>query len=107
MIALMMLAASVLFRFDKWHALEPELITECDTASCFTACDGSLLSAAGPVKRIWIGIDEITSVTRNAFIAVEDSRFYEHSGIDVKRVFGAALADLKAHRFVQGASTIS
>lgn len=107
MIALMMLAASALFRFDKWHALEPELITECDTASSFTACDGSLLSAAGPVKRIWIGIDEITSVTRNAFIAVEDSRFYEHSGIDVKRVFGAALADLKAHGFVQGASTIS
>ncbi len=107
LLAGMLFAVSAIFRFDKWHRLEPELMTECDAASSFIACDGTLLCALGPVKRIAVDIGALKPVTKNAFIAVEDSRFYEHGGIDVKRVFGAALADLKARRFVQGASTIS
>jgi membrane peptidoglycan carboxypeptidase len=42
-----------------------------------------------------------------AFLAVEDRRFYEHRGIDWQRVGGAVLADLRSHDFGEGFSTVS
>ncbi|HXV87363.1 MAG TPA: PBP1A family penicillin-binding protein, partial [Gemmatimonadales bacterium] len=42
-----------------------------------------------------------------AVLAVEDQRFYDHPGVDPARVVGAALANLRAGRIVQGASTIT
>ena len=45
--------------------------------------------------------------TKNAFIAVEDKRFYSHNGIDYKRIAGAVVADLKTKSKAQGASTIT
>lgn len=57
-------------------------------------------------KRIPIKLDELSETTKYAFISAEDARFYEHSGVDVIRVFGAAWADLKAMRLKEGASTI-
>ena len=44
---------------------------------------------------------------QKAFISAEDARFYEHPGVDVIRIVGAAWADIKAGGYVQGASTIS
>lgn len=42
-----------------------------------------------------------------AVLAVEDRHFFEHGGVDVRRVAGAALANIRAGRIVQGASTIT
>ena len=42
-----------------------------------------------------------------ALLAIEDRRFYRHRGIDLMRVMGAAWADLRARRLVQGGSTIT
>ncbi len=52
-------------------------------------------------------ISQIPENVKNALIACEDVRFYEHNGIDVKRIFGALLADIKSGSFSQGASTIT
>lgn len=52
-------------------------------------------------------IYEIPENVRNAFIAVEDKRFYSHKGIDVKRLFAATLSNVKSMSFREGASTIS
>ncbi|MGC1998599.1 MAG: PBP1A family penicillin-binding protein, partial [Candidatus Acidiferrales bacterium] len=41
-----------------------------------------------------------------AVLAAEDKRFFEHGGLDIVRVFGAALADLRRGQKAQGASTI-
>ncbi|MBI2404299.1 MAG: transglycosylase domain-containing protein [Gemmatimonadetes bacterium] len=43
----------------------------------------------------------------DAVLAVEDRRFHRHSGIDVSRIVGAALANLRTARFAEGASTIT
>ncbi len=48
-----------------------------------------LLRLHGAENRIWAGLDAIPENLKNAFIAIEDHRFYEHSGIDYKRTFGA------------------
>ncbi|MBO4848499.1 MAG: transglycosylase domain-containing protein [Clostridia bacterium] len=106
-VAAVLLAASALFRFDEWHELDPERITECPRI--LIICDGSGEPAAlmGPEKRIWISIDGLQRHTVDAFVAAEDVRYYTHGGIDLYRIFGAAWADLKAGGYVQGASTIS
>ncbi|MCG3056307.1 transglycosylase domain-containing protein, partial [Escherichia coli] len=44
---------------------------------------------------------------KEATLAVEDKRFYDHNGFDIKRIGGAIVADIKAMSKVQGASTIT
>ncbi len=58
-------------------------------------------------KRLWVKLDEISPKFIDAIVTIEDQNFFEHSGIDIKRIGGALLADLKAGKKVQGASTIS
>jgi len=55
----------------------------------------------------YVAYDEIPSDLINAFVAVEDKRFLKHKGIDVKRMFGAAIANVKNGSVRQGASTIT
>ena len=52
-------------------------------------------------------ITSIPSHTKNAFIAIEDKRFYNHNGIDFKGVFRAFINNIKSFSFKEGASTIS
>lgn len=59
------------------------------------------------VYRTIVPIEDIPMQLQKAFIAIEDERFYEHAGIDVKRVFGALAHDIKVGAMEQGASTIT
>ncbi|SFA98186.1 penicillin-binding protein 1A [Acetitomaculum ruminis DSM 5522] len=52
-------------------------------------------------------ISEIPEDLQHAFVAIEDERFYEHNGIDVKGIFRAALVILATGHPSQGASTIT
>jgi len=59
-------------------------------------------------NREYVEIDEIPKVVQQAFIAIEDKRFYEHDGIDVKGIFRAFFLGLSSGgEFDQGASTIT
>ncbi len=51
--------------------------------------EAELLRLHGTENRIWAGIETLPKNLKNAFIAIEDHRFYEHSGIDYKRTMGA------------------
>ena len=51
--------------------------------------------------------DNLPRYTYDAFIAVEDKRFYSHSGIDIRRMLAAAWTNFKSLSFKEGASTIS
>lgn len=57
--------------------------------------------------RIYVSIDEIPEHMQNAFIAVEDSRFREHNGIDLKGILRAGVTGVLSGEFSQGASTIT
>jgi penicillin-binding protein 1A len=71
------------------------------------AADGRLIQEVGAQHRTVLSSDEIDPALRAAFVAVEDKRFYDHGGIDFRRIAGALVADIKAMRFVEGFSTIT
>lgn len=58
-------------------------------------------------NRVYVGIDQIPDVVQKSFVAIEDERFYEHDGIDVKGIMRAAVNGLTKGEFDQGASTIT
>jgi len=62
-------------------------------------------------ERYVIDSSKIPSNLKNAFVSIEDERFYSHKGVDVKRILGAAFLDAKkiitGQRGFQGASTLT
>src|SRR5215211_8736726 len=89
-------------RIDLPKALPPVQTT------VVTDRGGELLSTIhGAVDRTLIPFRQMPEHTRDAVIAVEDARFYEHSGVDLKGTIRAAWADLVAGEAVQGGSTIT
>jgi len=58
-------------------------------------------------NRISKNIDEIPLSLQHAFVAIEDERFYEHNGIDIKGIFRAASIAVTSLDFSEGASTIT
>jgi penicillin-binding protein 1A len=61
----------------------------------------------GIENRTYVPLSKIKKYTQDAFIAIEDERFNEHKGVDIKRIFGALWADIKSRSPEQGASTIT
>ena len=70
------------------------------------SAEGALLGEFGEERRNLTPIDEIPDVMKNAVLAIEDARFFEHGGVDYKGVARAALANLGRVKS-QGASTIT
>ena len=58
-------------------------------------------------RRIETPLSDVSPNLVHAIIAIEDQRFYEHSGIDVIRIMAAAATNLRAHRAAQGGSTLT
>ena len=107
-IAFLVFFAVDVFDMDEWHDFEPELILDSKKSLMVYDKNGGEASLLySKENRQWIGIDEIPMHVRYAFISAEDARFYEHGGVDIIRIFGAALHDLKVGSLEQGASTIS
>ncbi|WP_240783641.1 penicillin-binding protein 1A [Rheinheimera aquimaris] len=72
----------------------------------FTA-DGELISQFGEKRRIPLKLEEMPPLLVQAFLAVEDTRFYEHPGIDIIGIFRAMTVVASSGDFSQGASTIT
>lgn len=58
-------------------------------------------------NRVYVTLDEIPVDMQHAFVAIEDERFYEHNGIDIKGIIRAAFTGITTGHFSQGASTIT
>ncbi|HBZ02442.1 MAG TPA: hypothetical protein DEO83_01335, partial [Lachnospiraceae bacterium] len=57
--------------------------------------------------RIYVYYDDIPEQMVNAFVSIEDERFWKHNGIDVRGIFRALVKDVIARDFSEGASTIT
>jgi penicillin-binding protein 1A len=70
------------------------------------SADNVLLGEFGEERRSFVAIKQIPQVMKDAVLAAEDTRFYQHGGVDYKGVLRAALENLHDARS-QGASTIT
>ena len=86
---------------DKLSAFQP------GGAPVLVDRNGEAFADLAPAERRIVALSSLPSMVPQAFLAVEDQRFYEHRGIDWRRVGGAVMANLRSGGFAQGFSTIS
>ena len=61
----------------------------------------------GDESRVLVDTEEIAPIMRQAIVSVEDQRFFEHNGIDLKGVGRALWQDVRQQGIVEGGSTIT
>jgi len=97
--------SGIVFTNCSLSSLSPVAVGE---NSFVYAADGSLLGSIQTAQnRQVVQWSEISPWMPKAVVAIEDRRFYEHGGVDYVGIVRAAVADLRARKVVQGASTIT
>jgi penicillin-binding protein 1A len=73
------------------------------------AADGRTILATlrGSESRILVKTDDISPIMQQAIVAIEDKRFYDHRGVDIRGIARAVWADVSSKKVVQGGSTIT
>lgn len=99
----------VLGIFKKAPVIEPsEYRSQLSETSRIYSSDGKLIeSLISDQFSEFVPYEDIPKDLVNAIVAIEDERFFEHNGVDYKRVVGAIVHDIKTRSFEQGASTIT
>ncbi|MFV0341566.1 MAG: transglycosylase domain-containing protein [Anaerocolumna sp.] len=71
--------------------------------------DGKLIQSlvGEQANRVYVKINKIPDVLKNCVISIEDERFYEHNGIDMRGIFRAFFVGISKGDFDEGASTIT
>jgi penicillin-binding protein 1A len=89
--------------------LDPRAQADVEEDGYIYASDGKTVLAVlrGEESRILVSSDQIAPVMKQAIVAVEDRRFWEHRGVDVRGIARAAWADIQQKDLVQGGSTIT
>jgi penicillin-binding protein 1A len=97
--------AGVVFTDCSLSSLSPVTIGQ---NSFVYAADGSLLGSIQTSRnRQEVSYNDISPWMSKAVVAIEDKRFYQHGGVDYVGIIRAAIADLRARKKIQGASTIT
>jgi penicillin-binding protein 1A len=88
-------------------SLEPENWTEQRNGYIY-ANDGKTVLAVlrGSENRVFVEWDDISSRMKQAIVAVEDRRFWDHRGVDLRGILRALWADIRQQKVVEGGSTI-
>jgi len=73
----------------------------------FLDTQGEIIGVRGPYYGRRVTLEDVPEYVPQAFLAIEDRRFYEHEGVDRMAILRALLANVQAGETVQGASTIS
>ncbi|WP_329242305.1 transglycosylase domain-containing protein [Actinoallomurus sp. NBC_01490] len=75
--------------------------------SVILAADGSKIATFYYENRVDVPLDKVAPVMRKAILAIEDNRFYEHGGLDVKGTLRALVSNVAAGEVTQGGSGIT
>ncbi|MDE5120325.1 MAG: transglycosylase domain-containing protein, partial [Trichodesmium sp. St19_bin1] len=110
----MVISSIVIYGGWQWRKLEQSL-PEVTKISSYTrdgtltikAADGKIIQQTGPATREKIKLKDIPTPLVQAFIAIEDRRFYEHRGVDYQGIIRAFIYNLIARDVLQGGSTIT
>ena len=92
---------------DTTPVFDVAQLTKSDRTSYLYDVNGNEIMPVSSIEyRDWVDLENIPEMLRNAFISVEDVRFYKHSGVDFKRLFSAAL-EILGNSNSSGGSTIT
>ena len=108
--ALALLLGLLIWQLDipNWQRLDLNRIrTRPESTTVFDAQGARVGTLSAVQPRSSVRLDEVPVDVVQAFLTAEDQRFYSHSGVDVKRIFGALWHDLTTLSLEQGASTIT
>lgn len=78
-----------------------------DQASVVVDRNGTEIAKLFVTRRVVVPVDSMPEHLMNAFVAIEDRRFWDHGGVDWRRVMGALITNLKAGGIEEGSSTIT
>lgn len=87
--------------------LEGNKLSLPQSSTLFDAEGKKITDIVGKEHRKVVSFDQIPEHVVNAFIAVEDVRYWEHNGVDLKRIGGAVVANIQDGFGAEGASTIT
>lgn len=79
---------------------------QAQTSFIYDASGNLITEYKGSENRVMVSIQAMPTYLQHAFVAVEDARFYTHSGVDIKRIVGAFVSNLTSSS-TQGGSTIT
>ncbi len=92
---------------DTVPTLDVEQLTKSDRTTYIYDMYGNEITNMTTIEyRDWVNIEDVPTMLKNAFIAVEDVRFYKHQGVDFKRLFSAAL-EILGNSNSSGGSTLT
>jgi penicillin-binding protein 1A len=115
LLAVLFVAAGISFTFGLVRAVASEIpaldpaAQHSDVDTVVYASNGRTVLAVlrGNESRVLVGTDDIAPIMRQAIVSVEDQRFFEHNGIDVRGVARALWQDVRQQGIVEGGSTIT
>jgi penicillin-binding protein 1A len=115
LLLLLLVLGATAFTFGLITAVASQIPT-CDPTRVPRQVDGHiyandghtiLATLRGSESRILVGTADIAPIMQQAIVSVEDKRFYEHHGVDLRGIGRAVWADLASKKVVQGGSTIT
>jgi penicillin-binding protein 2D len=87
-------------------AIYPPLPSDYSSIKVFDR-EGRLVGRIPAETKYWVSIDRIPKFLQKAVVAIEDSRFYEHNGVDLRGIARALVKDVMKGKMVEGGSTIT
>ena len=115
LVAVLFVAAALSFTFGLVRAVASEIpaldpaAQHSDVDTVVYAENGRTVLAVlrGEESRVLVDTDDIAPIMRQAIVSVEDQRFYEHNGVDVRGIARALWQDVRQQGIVEGGSTIT
>ncbi|HSF62366.1 MAG TPA: PBP1A family penicillin-binding protein [Gaiellaceae bacterium] len=115
LLCVLLVLASLSFTFGLVRAVASEIpaldpaAQHADVDTVVYASNGRSVLAVlrGDESRVLVGTEDIAPIMRQAIVSVEDQRFFEHDGIDLKGVARALWQDVRQQGIVEGGSTIT
>ena len=104
--------ATVIFIFAGTPQLQTDDLIRMDLTSsvCYRDSDGKIVELekiASTQSRYWVALNKVPQHMRDAFVSIEDERFYEHSGFDIKRTTKAIIEYFQIGSDAVGGSTLT
>lgn len=102
------LAGALIGFIKSTETISPQMLTLKGFTSSIYDCNGNfVMSLKGDKNREMVDIKDVPQYLKDAFVAIEDKRFYQHNGIDLKRIAGAVINYIKPSGSTYGGSTIT